>query len=408
MSDLVIGFDEIVEPMSPAQRSSVRVLAVADTDSYLKWSVATLATLPSQWSGEQIVIDNPVRPSGAQMMANGTQEFPVLRRRGLLNKIESERPDVVFLACTGPVVATLTESKIFRSPDRPVLITGLPGISIPASSRAVESRAGCDLFVVHSHREQSEFATLATDLAPHLTLGLATLPFLSPKPNPERATGSAELPGPLIFAAQSHVPLTRADRHDVLLALADAGGAMVKLRALANERQTHHETLPYPSLFSDLARSGRCEPGSVSFTGGSMQKALSRARALATVSSTAALEAIAMDLPTLIISDFGVSDAMINTVFVGSGVIGSLDDLRGGRINRADPSWMRDNYFHPPADNDWLEQLERLLSNRTLGELPHPSVPGSRAVRIRRRARLVAPRLTRGLGGLRRRIRHRG
>ena len=37
-----------------------RVIAIADSDSYLKWSVATLGRLPSAYTTRQLVIANPV------------------------------------------------------------------------------------------------------------------------------------------------------------------------------------------------------------------------------------------------------------------------------------------------------------------------------------------------------------
>ena len=43
--------------------AAVRVLAIADTDSYLKWSAATLEALPSSWECTQLIIENPVMPS---------------------------------------------------------------------------------------------------------------------------------------------------------------------------------------------------------------------------------------------------------------------------------------------------------------------------------------------------------
>ena len=49
--------------------SAVRVLAIADTDSYLKWSAATLDALPTSWGSAQLLIENPVMPSAAQMQA---------------------------------------------------------------------------------------------------------------------------------------------------------------------------------------------------------------------------------------------------------------------------------------------------------------------------------------------------
>jgi capsule polysaccharide modification protein KpsS len=69
----------------------------------------------------------------------------------------------------------------------------------------------------------------------------------------------------------------------------------------------------------DLVAQRRTSRDAVGFVGGSMHDALRTARGFVTVSSTAALEAMAMDRPTLIISDFGVSAEMINLVFEGSG-----------------------------------------------------------------------------------------
>jgi hypothetical protein len=52
-----------------AVRAAVRVLAIADTDSYLKWSTTTLETLPSSWESRQLLIQNPVMPSATQIQA---------------------------------------------------------------------------------------------------------------------------------------------------------------------------------------------------------------------------------------------------------------------------------------------------------------------------------------------------
>ena len=76
------------------------VLAISDSDWYVKWSLATLRRMPSDWRTSQLVIDSPLRPSLAQMGS----ALPVLGRAAvLLRRLRRERPDVVLLACTGPV-----------------------------------------------------------------------------------------------------------------------------------------------------------------------------------------------------------------------------------------------------------------------------------------------------------------
>jgi hypothetical protein len=93
------------EPAGPA---AVRVLAIADTDSYLKWSAATLDALPHSWESSQVLIHNPVMPSQAQIRAATGRPVEVMSHTALVRRIRRTCPDLVLLACTGPVVATLT------------------------------------------------------------------------------------------------------------------------------------------------------------------------------------------------------------------------------------------------------------------------------------------------------------
>jgi hypothetical protein len=366
------------------------VLAIADTDSYLKWSAATLEALPDSWESAQLLIENPVMPSLAQIRAASKRPVEVHTHAALVRRIRTTCPDVVLLACTGPVVATLTAQRVFWGRTRPVLVAGLPGISVPASRRAVTSRAGCDLFLVHSKRELAEFAEVGAQSAPRLRFGLAPLPFL-----PARTPGTqpeARLGPHLVFAAQAKVPVERAQREQILLALADAGSAVVKLRAWSEEQQTHREIWSYPEIMAELVAQHRVSVDAVAFVGGSMHDALRTARGFVTVSSTAALEAMAMNRPTLIISDFGISAEMINLVFEGSGCLGTLDDLRSGRLCLPDPQWLDANYFHASENNNWLELLTQLLAIRAAGQLPpRPRFGGSLRRRVRRRLRLMIP-----------------
>ena len=373
-----------------AAQPAVRVLAIADTDSYLKWSAATLDALPRSWESTQLLIENPVMPSAAQIQAGSRRRVDVLSHAAVIRRIRGDCPDMVLLACTGPVVAALTAQRMFWGRTRPVLVTGLPGISVPATRRAVTARSACDLFVLHSKREIAEFTEIAARHAPRLKFGLAALPFL-PASRP-KSTAAAQLGNDLVFAAQAKVPVSRADREHILLALADAGSAVIKLRAWSEEQQTHREMWSYPAIMEDLVARGRVPAGAVGFVGGSMHEVLRAARGFATVSSTAALEAMAMDRPTLIISDFGVSPEMINVVYEGSGCLGTLDDLRCGRLFRPDREWLETNYFHRAEENDWLDLLIELLGIRESGQLPpRPRMRSSLRRRVRRRLRLVIP-----------------
>lgn len=376
----------------------VTVLAVADSDSYLKWTAATLAAMPSDWQRDLLVLATPITPSPAQIEAAAGVEVSVVTLAGLARRLLSDPPDVLLLGCTGPVVsAVLLNPLVRRGRHRPVLLTGLPGISIPATERAVEFRAACDLFVVHSRRERDDFSRLGQELGRDLSFGLARLPFLS-TPFPRDPQSSAEPRGDVVFAAQAKVPSDREQRRQVLIALAQTpkGRAVVKLRASDGEQQTHREQWPYPRLWAELVAEstlvgGTLAQDAVRFSTGPMAAALERASAFVTVSSTAALEAMAASVPTLVLSDFGVSAEMINLVFDSSGCLGTLDDLRTGRFYAPSQSWCEDNYFHRPEESDWLHRLEALVTARAMFGLPtRPFRPvGAPAAVARQQFRLL-------------------
>lgn len=386
------------------------MLAVADSDSYLKWTAGLLDQLPADWSRALMVVKSPIVPSAGQIRSalSGTAAGTptVLTARGVAQRIRREHPEVVVLGCTGPVVKVL--SRMLPSADRPVLVSGLPGISVPATERAWVFRSAADLFIVHSRREVEEFTAIAARLGLPGKVGFTRLPFLDPAP-------PAPVRDRVVFATQAKVPPALADRERILLALADLAErrpdlqVVVKLRALADEQQTHREEHHYQLLWQALADAGRVRRDALRFDAGPMREHLAHAVGFVTVSSTAALEAIAAEVPLLVLADFGVSAEMINLVFEGSGCLGTLEDLAAARFKTPDPRWCADNYFHDPADVTWLGLLEGLLQTARRGELPRPiHLPpwNSRLGGPRARLRLeVGPTAFRRLQRLRRALR---
>lgn len=406
-----------------------RVVAIADSDSYLKWSAATLEAMPAAWAREQWLIRSPIAPSPAQVAAATDRAVRRTAFAAAVVRLLRDPPDVVLLAATGPVVqVVLAVRRLRQGARRPVLVTGLPGISIPATEPALAFRAGCDLFVLHSHQEVTDFGRLAGRLGVEMSFGLATLPFIrqvrcavseqqAAEPQvaarpPQAARGPA--PERIVFAAQAKVPAGSKDRLRLLhafAALPPRRRVVIKLRAGTGEQQTHREQWPYPQLWQEIVAAERRSSDLVSFTGGSMAEALAGADGFVTVSSTAVLEAIGLGLPVLVLSDFGVSADMINEVFVGSGCLGTLADLAAGRLHRPRADWLQQNYFHPAVDNDWIDRITELVALRAEGRLPNRplrTVDGNRSL-WRRRIRLLAPRplmriigrLSRSLRGLR-------
>ncbi len=368
---------------------------MADSDSYLKWAAYLLESLPSGCTAELTVVRTPITPSPAQIhaaVAGAATDPPVLSARALRRAAERFRPDAVLVACTGPVVDILVSEVLAGLEPRPVFVSGLPGISIPATEKAWLFRSGCDLFVLHSGREVEEFSAIGRELGGGGAVGLTRLPFLH---------SGEEVPvtGPrnrVVFATQAKVPKRREEREQILLALAALAerrpdlDVVVKLRALDTERQTHNERHHYQRLWQALADGGQVRSDAVRFAVGPMHEHLAHATGFVTVSSTAALEAIAQSVPLLVLSDFGVNAEMINLVFEGSGLLGTLDDLSQGRFLTPDPAWCQANYFHPSGDSDWVSRMVALVGQARSGRLvPAMSLlDGPQHAAARRRARL--------------------
>ncbi|TQJ30117.1 DUF6716 putative glycosyltransferase [Microbacterium sp. SLBN-146] len=355
---------------------ALRVVAVADTDSYVKWAASLIGTAPAGWAVSLVVLDTPVSVSDAQLRAalRGSGVDAAAVRRATFADLEKllreTAPDAVLLAARGPLVRVLARGIAELEP-RPVVVSGLPGISIPATRRALVYRVQCDLFVLHSHHEIRAFAELAAlgDFDP--VLALASLPFAHRAGERPRADA-----GDLVFAAQAKVPRERADRVQIAELLVRAAEAdpdrrvVVKLRGWKGEHQTHAEADPYPELLDRLAAREGGIPQNLVMSTAPMSSALDDAAGLLTVSSTAAIEAVARGIPVIALDTFGVSDELINTVFAGSGLLGGEDDVIARAFRHPHDSWLRDNYFHDPSDDDWTELLAALVERRRTGLLP--------------------------------------
>lgn len=352
----------------------MKVVALADSDSYLKWAGSFLGSLPTDWERELVLVETSVVPSVAQRAAalstSGIDADTVapVPLPELAARLGGVGADVVMVATRGPVARVLLRM-LSAGPERPVLVSGLPGISIPATRKALRFRQQADLFVLHSRRELVEFTALAEVNGCRQRFALDTLPFA----HGDSVAGGTDL----VFAAQAIVPLERADRMRVARLLVDAAAAdptrrvVVKLRAAEGEHQTHAESDGYPGLLEELraVRGGRGLPANLVVSTEPMSSALAHAEGLLTVSSTAAIEAVARGVPVIALDSFGVADELINTVFVGSGLFGGESAVIAREFRHPEPGWLDANYFHDPADDDFAAQLEALVELAQRGEL---------------------------------------
>lgn len=352
----------------------MKVVAVSDTDSYVKWAAALIAD--PRVDGELVVLDTEVAVSDAQLRAAlaGSGLDPRRVRRARFDELPSllRDADVVLAAARGPLARVVAREAARLDPS-PVIATGLPGISIPATWRALNYRRHCDMFVLHSHREIREFRSLAEERGFDHRFALATLPFARRVAELAPAARGTDL----VFAAQAIVPARREDRACVariLIAAAEADPArrvVLKLRGRPGEHETHREEDSYPDLLGAIGG----VPSNLVVSYAPMGEVLEGAEGLVTVSSTAAVEAAAQGVPVIALDTFGVDEQHLNTVFSGSGLLAGADAVIARELRHPDPAWLTDNYFHDAADDTWLDLLSELVARRAAGALPAKEAP---------------------------------
>ena len=414
-------------PAEPAASSAVppatedgiiRIVSVSDSESYLKWATQLLSSLPNV-EAHVCLIDNPILPTEEQIRhaVAGTawagREIPVVTRADLAETIADHRADIVLGAATGPIVAQLFLTAHLLDL-RPALVSGLPGMGLPASGKGMNYRRLMDAFIAHSHAEVAAY-TEASELAQvPCEVFLARLPMLrstgipQPADTPADAPAeipresaspdSAQVPRTLVFAPQAKVPESAADRESILAALAEFAHrhhdstAIIKLRSRPGEFETHHEQHSYFELLETLRNRGVPGADRIELGYGPLDEFLIPGSALVTVSSTAALEAFDRGIPTLLVSDFGFDRTLLNEAFADSGATGTLAEVAAGSIGFPSPEWLAANYFHV-ADGGLRRHLGLLATRARAAQLPNrrSAVWKQKRLLIRAELRTMAP-----------------
>lgn len=359
------------------------VVALADSDSYLKWGAATLDRVAPHAERRVVVVSNPVMPSASQRAAALAatswrgQDAPVMSADDAVALVRDLGADAVLVAMRGPTAALLL-ALLAELPGRPVLWSGIPGIALPARRKALIYRAQADLVIVHSHHERQMFEQLDRAEGLGHRFALTTLPFLDRRPSKG---------DDVVLAAQALVPAGRAARRALVGRFVEAAREhperrfVLKVRAQGRERQTHDERWPLDALLAVR----RDVPANLDVQSGPMGAVLGQAGALVSVSSTAIIEAVARRIPALVLNDYGVGDEQLNGIFVGSGLLGSTDDLIAGRFRLADSTWAEQNYLHDAGDDDAIDALNELVAARMLtGLAPRPSARTTTGGALRR------------------------
>lgn len=324
----------------------VGIHVIADSDTRWKWGAGVAARLvagPHAIHGHLLV--GRATPNDQQLADVGAAVESV-RRVGvadLLADLGETDADIVVLACVGGTIQSLLHglARAWTGRERrPLVVTGYVGVVYERMVDGLLLRAGADLVLANSahdtHRFREVYAAVGADPE---TVVRTALPFLGGAPHDAGAAGR-DRPFTVVFVAQPSVPTTRAERTYALTQAVTHAlthpdrHVIVKLRGRLGEQTTHVERHHYANLLP-----GEEFPPNVEIAYGSMAEVLDRTDLCVTVSSTAALEAMHRHIPTAILTDFGVREAIGNHFFLGSGALCSWTALHDGQIPKTDPEW---------------------------------------------------------------------
>ncbi|MGW1028859.1 DUF6716 putative glycosyltransferase [Streptomyces sp. NPDC002577] len=335
----------------PASTStkSPRVAVLADSDTRWKWGALTAnRTVPdSRLSG--FLLRGRATPTARQLREVGVRADDLREVTAVEFLREMERDDdaydVVVLALVGGAVQAMLHglARAWQGrAKRPVVVTGYVGVVYEKLADGLLLRHGADLVLANSRHDAERFRAVYEGVGADASSVVETaLPFLGGKPY--EAQAGKDHPYTVVFAAQPSVPDTAVDRTYLLRRLAEHARlhqdreVLLKLRSKPGEHTTHIEELPYQKLAQRIPGG---LPANCRLVYGHMGEVLDRTDLLVTVSSTAALEALHRRIPTVVLTDLGVREALGNHHFTGSGCLASWDQLDAGHQPVPDEKWV--------------------------------------------------------------------
>jgi hypothetical protein len=328
----------------------LRVTVLADSDTRWKWGALTARRIASGARLDARLLRGRATPTTRQLAEVGipadsmrevTAPAFLDEMRGLA-ETGRDTTDVLILSCVGGTVQAMLHglNRAWEGAQRrPVVVTGYVGVVYEKLADGLLLRAGADVVLANSAHDADRFRAVYSGVGANPDSVVETaLPFLEGEPYKP----SAERPFTVVFAVQPSVPDSRKDRTYLLRRAVDHARfhpdreVLVKLRSKPGEHTTHIEEQPYQKLVARLD-----PPANLKLVYGHMGEVLDRTDLLVTVSSTAALESMHRGIPTAVLTDLGIREALGNHHFLGSAAYASWDRIDAGHVPVADPAWAR-------------------------------------------------------------------
>lgn len=323
-----------------------RVLALASFDSFLRAASRLAGLLQAQGAAVEYgcVYRRKGQLSLAQCQQAGLDAIPHCAPAADFATGSWLKADLVILALDNlrlrEYIAAMQRATAAQR--RPLTLALFPGLIFRSHYESFLSRSSCDLVLMNSPADQARYRDLITSLdLPDNSelLGLATLPAADQQRQPDPA-------GEILYVDQPTVPAGLHERLYVLSRMIELAERFPTHTFAIKPRHRQNETTLHRTQhhFEDLMQRWPGQlPPNLKVVHGAMNDALRRCSLVLTVSSTAALEALAFGIPTRILTDLGIHEQLGNHFFIGSGLFATFDEIQPGLPNCADPDWLQHN-----------------------------------------------------------------
>lgn len=320
-------------------------LFIAAFDSQLKWCGRIRDEFAGRGYECRVVVPDVRSALSAQQIADaGFDRVDSMSWSDLLDVAVIS--DVVVCGLSGPITkgfsVELADRRRAAGVVGPVLITGWVGVIIEKITAGYLDRCGSDIVAVNSVADFDHFTTVGSRLGlPPDNLVLTGLPFLSPRPQPQRT-------GPIrrvLFADQPTVPGREVERRYVYQKLVDYAYEHPDREVILKPRHrpgedTFHKMLYHP----EAVLAGIEQPHNFKIDYTPIGDVLDSIDLMITMSSTACLEALDRGCRVALVLDLGVHERYGNQVFLDSGLLRTFDAIGADQLGTPEQSFL-DSYF---------------------------------------------------------------
>ncbi len=362
--------------MAPAEKKRLagrRVAAVACFDSFAKTAMTLLSACRKEGAETTLhLLEMPNRSlSRRQRLEIRRIDTRITIQQGRWDGFRklaagmANTTDVLYLGLDGQRSrdALLQLQAVWSGQSqRPLLVSAYPGILFRFALEGMLDRSGVDLLCLNSQQDLDTYrrgcAALGMDSSNAVLTGLPILWRV------EQRKKDPEIPT-FVFFEQPSIPVHPLQRRYICkqlkeLALARPGNPVIfKPRTSRLERTLHRS---HGEMAGVIDRMSQTIPNlQLSFKPST--RLLRHCGCAITVSSTAALESMAMGVSTKIVSDLGVTETLGNHFFADSGCIASFEEIGQDPFTPThEKAWLQSNGLQPQGMESFLSAVLEGLS----------------------------------------------